>query len=158
MDHCDPSETYDHPAGIDAKTVLVRGSLYRLYGILRYGSCLLLAALWLPSSLDNNTFFSYQKFFVQLLGRRSRMTHFVHQKGLCCTKVRGLAVDDERRGDGGFLPSRVRRSGMRFPPVRRSGEQVGALSSRRPRKTAGATVPKPHPVRGKPPVAQCRIN
>ena len=34
---------------------------------------------------------------------------------------------------------------MRFSPVRRSGEQVGALSSRRPRKTAGTAVPEPHP-------------
>ena len=76
-----------------------------------------------------------------LLYRSHPNSHFVHQKGLSCTKVRGLAGDDERRGDGGFLPSRVRRSGSGFLP---SGG-AGSKSERSP--PAG---------RGKPPERQCR--
>ena len=63
-----------------------------------------------------------------LLYRSHPNSHFVHQKGLSCTKVRGLVVDDERRGDGGFLPSRVRRARCAVssrPAVR--GASRGAL-------------------------------
>ena len=58
-----------------------------------------------------------------LLYRSHSNSHFVHQKGLSCTKVRGLAVDDERRDDGGFLPDRVRRSECGFLPYGGAGSK-----------------------------------
>ena len=79
----------------------------------------------------------------RLLYRSHSNPHFVHQRGLSCTKVRGLAVDDERRDNGGFLPSRVRRAGSAVF-TRHGG--AGSESER-----------SPPAARGKPPERQYRI-